>query len=278
MSNSLIPYSFTPGTKAKAQEVNANFIALANKIEENNSTALHQNSSATISAQMTYTEPIYSTCKVSDTRGNFVITNLADGDVTDVILAKNEDEIRCAAVRIENKDGYNEASIHVANEDGTETSSLGIRNTNGVSYGFAPTYTSDYADSSDKIVTTEYLANHWATTAPTTEGTASKTRPAVIIENYLNGTSGYRVWSDGLIEQWGIHVVNTKNGAGATITLMKSYKDTSFSTMICSRNTGTNWGFTIPKNNPSANQIKYYTAGKEPSDVTNGVFWHTFGY
>lgn len=35
MSNSLIPYAFTPGTKAKAQEVNANFIALAEKIEEN---------------------------------------------------------------------------------------------------------------------------------------------------------------------------------------------------------------------------------------------------
>ena len=35
MSNSLIPYSFTPGAKAKAQEVNANFIALAEKIEEN---------------------------------------------------------------------------------------------------------------------------------------------------------------------------------------------------------------------------------------------------
>lgn len=34
-SNSLIPYSFTPGAKAKAQEVNANFIALAEKIEEN---------------------------------------------------------------------------------------------------------------------------------------------------------------------------------------------------------------------------------------------------
>lgn len=35
MSSSLIPYSFTPGTKAKAQEVNANFIALATQIEEN---------------------------------------------------------------------------------------------------------------------------------------------------------------------------------------------------------------------------------------------------
>lgn len=35
MSNSLIPYSFVPGAKAKAQEVNANFISLAEKIEEN---------------------------------------------------------------------------------------------------------------------------------------------------------------------------------------------------------------------------------------------------
>jgi len=31
-----IPYSFVPGTKAKAEEVNANFIALVDKIEETN--------------------------------------------------------------------------------------------------------------------------------------------------------------------------------------------------------------------------------------------------
>lgn len=35
MTNSMIPYSFIPGTKAKAGEVNANFIALADKIDEN---------------------------------------------------------------------------------------------------------------------------------------------------------------------------------------------------------------------------------------------------
>ncbi len=34
-----IPYSFVPGTKAKAQEVNANFIALANSIDSNQSSA-----------------------------------------------------------------------------------------------------------------------------------------------------------------------------------------------------------------------------------------------
>ncbi len=35
MANSMIPYSFIPGTKAKADEVNANFIALAEIIEQN---------------------------------------------------------------------------------------------------------------------------------------------------------------------------------------------------------------------------------------------------
>ena len=34
MTNSLIPYSFIPGTKAMASEVNANFIALANAVDE----------------------------------------------------------------------------------------------------------------------------------------------------------------------------------------------------------------------------------------------------
>lgn len=39
MTNSMIPYSFIPGTKAKAGEVNANFVALANLIEQNKTTA-----------------------------------------------------------------------------------------------------------------------------------------------------------------------------------------------------------------------------------------------
>lgn len=35
MTNSMIPYTFVPGTKAKAGEVNANFLSLANIIEQN---------------------------------------------------------------------------------------------------------------------------------------------------------------------------------------------------------------------------------------------------
>lgn len=42
MTNSMIPYSFVPGTKAKASEVNANFISLANNIEQNQTTVQNQ--------------------------------------------------------------------------------------------------------------------------------------------------------------------------------------------------------------------------------------------
>lgn len=38
MTNSMIPYSFVPGTKAKASEVNANFISLADIIAQNQTT------------------------------------------------------------------------------------------------------------------------------------------------------------------------------------------------------------------------------------------------
>ena len=41
----------------------------------------------------------------------------------------------------------------------------------------------------------------------------------VVIETYQNGSSGYRIWSDGYCEQWGI----TCNGANQVITLLKPY-------------------------------------------------------
>lgn len=42
MTNPLIPYTFVPGTKAKAEEVNANFIALAEQVQDVQSSATEQ--------------------------------------------------------------------------------------------------------------------------------------------------------------------------------------------------------------------------------------------
>lgn len=43
---------------------------------------------------------------------------------------------------------------------------------------------------------------------------------------YVNGTSGYNIWSNGYCEQWGRS--NASTGNVATISLFKTYKDTNW--------------------------------------------------
>lgn len=55
---------------------------------------------------------------------------------------------------------------------------------------------------------------------------SNDTKP-YITETYVNGTSWYRVWSDGWCEQGG---VNTKTGSGTlvTVNLLKTFRDTNY--------------------------------------------------
>lgn len=55
-------------------------------------------------------------------------------------------------------------------------------------------------------------------------------RPAVVIKNYQNGSSWYRVWSDGWIEQGG--AVNAGVDSTGTITLMKAFKTTNYTALL----------------------------------------------
>lgn len=266
MTNPLIPYSFTPGTKAKAQEVNANFNALADKIDENDSTTVHENTESNITGQKTFTKPIYSTVKANITSGNLVITGLADNDTTDAIIAMNTANKRCGALRFSNKTGYNEAIIVAANEDGSTETSIALRNTNGTSYATCPTYTQNYADSSTKIVTTAYMAEHWTTTKATTASTASKQRPAVVIQNYVNGNSWYRIWSDGWKEQGGYCAVqyNTQT----KVTFLKAFSNANYSLTVSGRlnlQAGYTCGMTISSGSyfeyKSEQNFKWYACG-----------------
>lgn len=50
-----------------------------------------------------------------------------------------------------------------------------------------------------------------------------------IKNTYVNGTSGYRIWSDGYCEQWGnIPFTATGGWASGTITFLKPFKDTNY--------------------------------------------------
>lgn len=118
------------------------------------------------------------------------------------------------------------ARRNINGEDVVSTLNLYISE-NGNTFATAPTYTINYSDNSNLIVTTAYMANHWCVTTPTTTSTASKERPAVVVENYINGTSWYRVWSDGWIEQ-GLQGEVGTNSAPKTLIFLKSFKDTKY--------------------------------------------------
>ena len=63
---------------------------------------------------------------------------------------------------------------------------------------------------------------------------ASSSKPAVVIESYIKGTSWYRVWSDGWCEQGGQVAVGSVTGTSGErlidIGLIKSYVDSNYST------------------------------------------------
>ena len=91
-------------------------------------------------------------------------------------------------------------------------------------YAYCTTYTGNYADSTTKIVTTAFLTNRWVTSKATTSSTASKARPAVVIQNYVSGANWYRIWSDGWIEQGG----RAQLTDSWTITFPKAFTNTNY--------------------------------------------------
>lgn len=71
---------------------------------------------------------------------------------------------------------------------------------------------------------------NYNTTPATTTATASKTSPSVVIDEFVSGdgTSGYRTWSNGYCEQWGMFNNNSNAGVHGSvylIQLLKKYRD-----------------------------------------------------
>lgn len=117
------------------------------------------------------------------------------------------------------------------------------------------------------------------TTSPTTTSTASSSNVAVVVENYLNSNSWYRVWSDGFIEQGGRA---TLPGAASTniltIALLKSFSTSTYSVYLTPQETGTA--------NPA---VTLYVTGRTTSQISfkqrlvdyyapDYVIWSARGY
>lgn len=115
------------------------------------------------------------------------------------------------------------------------------------------------------------------TTKATTTSSASSGKVAVVVENYVNGTSWYRVWSDGWIEQGGqvsavAYDSNTKN-----LTFLKGFSNTNYTFTACTQSQnhlidGASW------RNKTTTQITV-SCGYQSGNNTNApVDWYACGY
>mgnify|MGYP005812955237 CR=1 FL=1 len=108
---------------------------------------------------------------------------------------------------------------------------------------------------------------------------SNDTKP-YLVEAYLNGKSGYNVWSNGLIEQWGMGM--TVNGV-ADVSLLKSYSNTDYSILTTAR--GGNGQFSNWNVNTDEDGLKTVSAFRARAAYGNSAvtgyasfWWCTRGY
>lgn len=107
------------------------------------------------------------------------------------------------------------------------------------------------------------------TTKATTTSSAASNSVAVIVKNYVRGTSWYRVWSDGWIEQGGKGAVD----GTATTTLPKKFSDANYTLAVTlSGGTGNRYTAQIVDANKAAASFQVYCGHDEK------YYWYACGY
>ena len=98
---------------------------------------------------------------------------------------------------------------------------------------------------------------------------------ASITTTYVNGTSGYRIWSDGFIEQYGL-VTWTNNGTtGTTVTLHKAFKNTNYNIQMTLKRedeTDQHWGSVAALSTTSFKILVRWMS------TAHKFYWYACGY
>lgn len=116
----------------------------------------------------------------------------------------------------------------------------------------------------------------WTTTKPTTTSTASSTNPAVVIQNYKNGSSWYRVYSDKWCEQGGYE---DRSATGypdkVTTYFLKPYPNTNYTLLIGLKSTYTSSTTPVYL---GANSVYYDSFTTSPLGSNCPKYWYACGY
>lgn len=102
---------------------------------------------------------------------------------------------------------------------------------------------------------------------------------AYVCETWNSGTSWYRVWSDGWIEQGGDKVVTLLGGSLQTITLLKAYKNVLYTVTGIGVKKSNTWGYaSIEENSVLSTSFKYAGMGRSSQDGVINFRWYACGY
>ena len=107
--------------------------------------------------------------------------------------------------------------------------------------------------------------------------------PAYIVETYVNGTSWYRVYSDGWKEQGGIiSVAAYTTSTTSTVTFLKPFANANYSAVLQVANGGNSWA-KISTNSTSRTATtmvaaEYQTDGTGASIAAHKLIWYAYGY
>ena len=96
---------------------------------------------------------------------------------------------------------------------------------------------------------------------------------ASITTTYVNGTSGYRIWSDGFIEQWGRTAALTD--ATATVTSSVAFRDTNYLLIGMAINAG--WRVNAYSSSHTVTTA-VIGAGAINGSGTGNISWYAAGY
>lgn len=117
------------------------------------------------------------------------------------------------------------------------------------------------------------------TSKATTTSSATTSRVAVVVQNYVNGTSWYRVWSDGWVEQGG-HYTNTNSGLNnaQSITLLKPFANTDYLLQITYHQTDSEKNVSFRENGFKVKNTDSFTFGIQYTGYSLGIDWYACGY
>ena len=217
MSNFIVPNTFVPGTKAKAQEVNENFAAIQEELNDKAG-------------------------KNGDASQTFLVANATQNNE-----AVNKGQLNSAISTsinnvvthtVETEEGTLSRPVYVTSE-GVATACTGIDTSN--------------------LCATSY-------------SDVSATKPAVVKESKVNGSSWYRVWSDGWIEQGG----RKTSSSPTSISLTKNFSNTNYCVIANGYNqTGSGY---LTVSYGGAYDIAANGFTLQASSQYKNVIWYACGY